>query len=139
MGKKVWNTKIDDEENESPKKPMKKYGSKGNKPIKLEDLTKDSSKDDDEDKVWKMMLRLDDFDVTISLFGIECIEKKERFVEKPKARWQFGIAINGGIEQSQRYPKTDLYAWYEKQETRDKRYEYLLELLEEYGIKILRV
>ena len=139
MAKKIWNTKIDDEENKSSKKPIKKYGSGNDNLKKLEDLAKGDSDDEDENKIWKMMLRLDDFDATISLFGIECIEKKERFVEKPKARWQFGIAINGGIEQSQRYPKTDLYAWYEKQETRDKRYEYLLTLLEEYGIKILRV
>lgn len=138
MGKKVWNTAIDDDENKLSKKKMKKYGSDGGG-IKLDDLTKPSKDEDDEEKVWKMMLRLDDFDATISMFGIECIEKKERFVEKPKARWQFGIAINGGMEPSQRYPKTDLYAWYEKQEVRDKRYEYLLGLLEEYGIKILRV
>lgn len=85
------------------------------------------------------MIRLDDFDTVISIFAIECIEKKMRFVEHPIPRWQYGIVINGGIEPNVRYPKTDLYAWYERQETRDKRYEYLLELLGEYGIKILRI
>lgn len=132
---KVRHTQIDDDENKSSKKPMKKYGSKGK-----EVYSRDSNdEDDDEEKPWRLMLRLDDFDATISLFGIECIEKKMRFVEKPKARWQYGIAINGGIEPSQRYPKTDLYAWYEKEELRDKRYEYLLERLSEKGIKIIEL
>lgn len=131
---KVRHTQIDDDESK-PSKPMKKYGSKGK-----EVYSRDSDdKDDEKEKPWRLMLRLDDFDATISLFGIECIEKKMRFVEKPKARWQYGIAINGGIEPSQRYPKTDLYAWYEKEELRDKRYEYLLERLSEKGIKILEL
>lgn len=96
------------------------------------------SDDEDDEKLVRYMIRLDDFDATISLFGIECIEKKMRFVETPKPRWQFGIAINGGMEPSMRYPKTDLYAWYEKEEVRDRRYEEILTRLNEYGIITLK-
>lgn len=132
MAKKVWNTKIDDEDSED-KKPKKK---RVRKFINLESLS-DSDDDEEEDKSYRTMFRLDDFDATISMFGIECIEKKIRFVEKPKARWQYGIVINGGMEPSVRYPKTNLEAWYEKEEKRDERYEYLLERLTEYKIKVI--
>lgn len=102
--------------------------------------TRNEASDEDEDeRPLKMMLRLDDFDTTISLFGIECIEKKMRFVEKPSAHFQYGIIINGGMEPSMRYPKTNIEAWYERMEKRDERYDYLLEILTKYRIEVLQL
>jgi len=134
MAKKVWNTKIDDEDSEDDK-PRKKRTKKF---VTLDSLT-DSDEDEDEDKPYRTMFRLDDFDATIYMFGIECIERKMRFVEKPKARWQYGIVINGGMEPSMRYPKTNLEAWFEKEEKRDERYEYLLQKLSEYKINVIKL
>ena len=136
MGKKVWNTKIDDDE-EQPKRPAKKT----RREIFLDDLTSDKKTDDDEegDKALRLMIRLDDFNATISAFGIECIEKVSRFKDTPRPRWQYGISINGGVEPSVRYPKTDLYAWYEKESYRDKRYNELLASLNEYGVKVTTI
>ena len=93
----------------------------------------------DEEKVYRTMIRLDDFDAVISIFGIECLEKKMRFVERPTPRFQYGIAINGGMEPSMRYPKSDLYAWYEKESVRDERYERLLVELDSLGIKVIQL
>lgn len=135
MSKKVWNTKIDDEDSEDDK-PRKKRTKKF---VTLDSLTNSDDDDEDEDKSYRTMFRLDDFDATISMFGIECIERKMRFVEKPKARWQYGIVINGGMEPSVRYPKTNLEAWFEKEEKRDERYEYLLQKLSEYKINVIKL
>ena len=95
------------------------------------------SNDDDEKSPVRTVIRLRDFNTTLSIWDIESIDKKERFIEHPRARWQFGIVINGGIEPSCRYPKVDIEAWFEREETRDERYERLLETLEEFGFKIL--
>lgn len=92
---------------------------------------------EDEEKVYRTMIRLEDFDAVISIFGIECIEKRIRFVEHPHPRFQYGIAINAGMEPSMRYPKTDLYAWYEKEEYRDEVFNDLLNKLSSLGIKVI--
>lgn len=99
----------------------------------------DSSGGDEEEVVIKQMVRLKDFDITISLWGIECIEKIRRFVPNPTPRWQYGIVINGGMEPSQRYPKTDIEAWYENEAYRDERYEYLLCRLEDLRFKVIEI
>ena len=143
---KVWNSAIDDEANKHHvvrKQIVKKrHGTKGESDFDdtLEDedhtMVSRSSDDDDERKI-RTMIRLEDFDVTLSIWAIESIEKKSRFVETPRPRWQFGIVINAGIEPSMRFPKVDIGAWYEKEEWRDERYNELLAKLETYGFKIL--
>ena len=124
---KVWNSAIDDEanKNQGVRKQM----------VKKRRRTKGES-DDDEKKI-RTMIRLEDFDATLSIWAIESIEKKSRFMETPRPRWQFGIVINAGIEPSMRFPKVDIGAWYEKEEVRDQRYDELLARLETYGFKIL--
>lgn len=117
---KVWNSAIDDEEN--------KHQRLGNK---------QSTDDEEVEEKIRTMIRLDDFNTTLSIWAIESIEKKSRFIEKPNPRWQFGIVINAGIEQSARFPKVDIDAWYEREEIRDQKYELLLAKLETYGFKIL--
>ena len=128
-----------DEESPVDKLKARLRGSVKQKSENDSETRNEASEDDEGDRPLKTMLRLDDFDTTISLFGIECIEKKMRFVEKPTAHFQYGIVINGGMEPSMRYPKTNIEAWYERIETRDERYEYLLEILTEYRIKVLQL
>lgn len=135
---KVRLPRIDEESSDD--KPRRKYQRNVEKKSKDESRAKtESDEEDEEARPLKMMLKLNDFDTTISLFGIECIEKKMRFVEKPSAHFQYGIIINGGMEPSMRYPKTNIEAWYERMEKRDERYDYLLEILTKYRIKVLQL
>ena len=128
-----------DEESPVDKLKARLHGGVKRKSENDSETRNEASEEDKDERPLKTMLRLDDFDTTISLFGIECIEKKMRFVEKPTAHFQYGIVINGGMEPSMRYPKTNIEAWYERIETRDERYEYLLEVLTEYRIKVLQL
>jgi len=90
----------------------------------------------EETKVVRKMVLLDDFGAVIPMYSITKIEKKTRFIETPRPRWQFGIVINGGMEQSTFHPVTDISAWYEREDTRNKKFEYLCEILYEWGIEI---
>lgn len=143
---KVWNSAIDDEANkhQGVRKQMvkKRRKTKGESDFDdtLDDEDKpmvDRSSDDDDGKIVRTMIRLEDFDATLSIWSIESIEKKSRFMETPRPRWQFGIVINSGIEPSIRFPKVNIGAWYEKEELRDRKYDELLARLETYGFKIL--
>ena len=137
---KVWNSAIDDEANkhQGVRKQMvkKRRRTKGESDFDDKPMVSRSSDDDDEKKI-RTMIRLEDFDATLSIWAIESIEKKSQFVETLRPRWQFGIVINAGIEPSMRFPKVDIGAWYEKEEVRDQRYDELLARLETYGFKIL--
>lgn len=130
---KVWNSAIDDKANKNQgvriQMVKKRRRAKGESDF-------DDTLDDDEKKI-RTMIRLEDFDATLSIWAIESIEKKSRFVETPIPRWQFGIVINAGIEPSMRFPKVDIGAWYETEGFRDQRYDELLARLETYGFKIL--
>ena len=121
---KVWNSAIDDNENK--------------RPIKKKTAINDES-DSDNDRKIRTVIYLEDFNTTLSIWAIESIEKKSRFVETPHPRWQFGIVINADIEQSIRFPKVDVGAWYEKEEFRDKKYDQLLSKLERCGFRILQM
>lgn len=143
---KVWNSAIDNDSNK--RAPIKRKRMKSNRGEKDFDDSLDDddspmvsrvANEDDEERKIKTMIRLKDFDTTLSIWDIESIDKVSRFVETPRPRWQFGIVINANIEPSMRFPKTDVAAWYEKEELRNSKYERLLVLLEEYGFKILEV
>lgn len=97
----------------------------------------DEESGDEEAKYIKRMISLDSGNTVLSLFGIESIEKDMRFVEKPKARWEYGIIINKGIVPSIRFPKTDIGIWYEKEAFRDKKFDELMEVLRKEGVKVI--
>ncbi len=102
--------------------------------------SRDDEDGDEEDKVKKYVVYFPDFGLTISLFGIESIEKDMRFVESMKSpRWQYGITINRGMNPSERYPVTDKSVWFEKEEVRDKRYDDMMNTLAELGFKVISV
>lgn len=135
---KVWNSTIDDGANKSQgvRQMVKKRRKTGESDFDARPVVSRSSDDEDEQKI-RTMIRLEDFDITLSIWAIESIEKKSRFMETPRPRWQFGIVINAGIEPSMRFPKVDVGAWYEKESLRDQKYDELLARLETYGFKIL--
>lgn len=102
--------------------------------------SRDDEDSDDEDQVKKFVVHFPDFGITISLFGIESIDKDMRFVENQcHPRWQYGITINKGIEPSMRFPVVDKSIWFEKEEVRDKRYNDIINTLAELGFKVISV
>lgn len=102
--------------------------------------SRDDETDDDEEQVRKYVVHFPDFGITMSLFGIESIDKDMRFVDNLNhPRWQYGITINKGIEPSQRFPIVDKSVWFEKEEVRDKRYDDIITSLVELGFKVITV
>lgn len=108
----------------------------------------DDDKDDDEDdekdeeeevRYSKSMIHLEDFGIAMSLFGIESIEKDIKFVDKPKAHWEYGIIINKGMEMSMRFPRTDVAVWFFKEEVRDKRWDNIIEILKQNGTNVIDI
>mgnify|MGYP000259161973 CR=1 FL=1 len=102
-------------------------------------LIPDISADNDGDKKYvRSVIFLPDFGLFVSIFDISTIEKDMRFVEHPRPRWQYGITINKGITSPNIVVK-DKSVWFEKEEYRDKRFNGLMEKLEDFGFKVINV
>jgi hypothetical protein len=98
---------------------------------------KKSDDDSDEKQVVKTVVHFEDFGLVISIWDLASITKDIRFVEKPKAHWQYGITINKDMEVSMRYPIVDKSLWFEDEYTRDKRYDNIMKKLDELGFKVI--
>lgn len=137
---KVRHTQIDDFFEKQKGTPRESNRKKAMKQKGDDENLLTSEKEEDEKKVYRMMLQLPDFGTVISLFGIESIEKAQRFVDtENNPRFQYGIIINKGMTPSERYPKVDLETWFEKEWVRDERYEKLLANLKEAGYNIVDI
>ena len=101
-------------------------------------LIPDVATDDEDKKYVRSVIFLPDFGLFVSIFDISTIEKDMRFVEHPRPRWQYGITINKGIT-SQKIVVQDKSVWFEKEEYRDKRFNTLMEKLEDFGFRVLEV
>ena len=102
--------------------------------------SKDDETQEEEDKVKKYVVHFPDFGVTMSLFGIESLDKDMRFVDNiHHPRWQYGITINKGMNPSERYPVVDKSVWFEKEDVRDRRYDEMMKTLMELGFKVISV
>lgn len=101
-------------------------------------LIPDISTDEEDKKYVRSVIFLPDFGLFVSIFDISTIEKDMRFVEHPHPRWQYGITINKGIT-SQKIVVQDKSVWFEKEEYRDKRFNTLMEKLEDFGFKVISV
>lgn len=131
------------EESGKPYYPNKKR-SKG-KPLfePFYDDEEDLDDEEDEEKVepefkyLRTIVNFEDVGISMSLFGIESIEKDMRFLDKPKAHWEFGIVINKGVPQSMRFPKVDVEVWFNTEEVRDKRWDSIIETLKSEGVKVI--
>lgn len=124
---------------------------KANKPKKgligdIEEDDEEESEDDwgngeDESKkrLSKTVLHFKEFGITMSAYDFHTMEPDMRFVEKPKAHWEFGITINKGLTPGQFITKTDISFWFMTEEARDEKMERLLELLIENGLNVIEV
>lgn len=137
---------------ESNGKPMYTRKHKGKatkkKPL-IGDIDEDDEEDSDDDfndndedgkkRLSKTMLHFKDEGITISAWDLHTIETDMRFVEKPKAHWEFGITINKGLNPSQFINKTDLSMWYLSEEVRDDKMTKMLEILKAEGLNVIDI
>ena len=153
---KVRNSQIPEEDGKPIRKKTKRFTkSKSKKPSfdeddEMEDDEEDSDdnffgkkkSDDDDDKeknIVKTVIHFEDFGLIISIWDLATITKDMRFVEKPKAHWQYGITINKDMEVSMRYPVVDKSLWFEDEYTRDMRYDKIVKTLDELGFKVISI
>lgn len=87
----------------------------------------------------KTVIRFKGENIIISAYDLHTIETDMRFVEKPKAHWEFGIVINKGLNPGQFVNKTDLSMWFQREEVRDKRFEEMVKTLTEEGLNVIEV
>ena len=102
------------------------------------DGAEDEDEKDEEIRYCKSVVLLEDFGILFPLFEISTIDKDMQFVQRPKARWQYGITINKGIEASIRYPRVNVSVWFEREEVRDESFERIMKTLEENGFNVIR-
>ena len=128
------------EDSGKPIYPEKKRKTVSSTPRDYED-EEDEDLDEDEEKqrYIRSMINFDDVGISMSLFGIESIEKDIQFVEKPKAHWEYGITINKGMTSSMRFPKVDVSVWFLTEKMRDDRWTSMLERLKKEGFNVIEV
>lgn len=102
------------------------------------DEAEDEDEKDEEIRYCKSVVLLEDFGIVFPLFEISTIDKDMQFAERPKARWQYGITINKGMEASIRYPRVNVSVWFEREEVRDESFERIMKTLEENGFNVIR-
>lgn len=104
-----------------------------------EDDFDDTSEEDEPKRLKKTMIYFKEEGISISAYDLNTIETDMRFVEKPKAHWEFGITINKGLSPGQFINKTDLSMWYMTEEVRDQKMERLMELLKIEGLNVIEI
>lgn len=95
--------------------------------------------EDERKRLKKTVINFREEGIVISAYDLHTIEKDMRFVEHPKAHFEFGIIINKGLEPGQFVKKADIGLWYMTEEVRDEKYKRLLQLLESEGLSIIQV
>jgi len=97
--------------------------------------------DEEEHKAIRLMFHIPEVGFSISLFGIETIDKSFRVYESTngtgEVKPQWGIIINKDMEPTLRYPRTNVDFWFDTEEVRDKRYDEIIEGLIQAGYKFL--
>lgn len=104
-------------------------------------MSGDELKDSDNNQVHlkKTLINLIDAGVTMLACDFHSVEKDMRFVEKPKAHWEYGIVINKGFNLNRQPQKTDITMWYCTENLRDAKYDRLLKLLAIEGVIIIEI
>ena len=87
----------------------------------------------------KIMINFQEEGFIISAYDLHTIEKDTRFVEKPKAHWEYGIIINKGLIPGNFITKVDLSMWYITEKVRDEKIEKLLEILKTEGLNVIEI
>lgn len=108
---------------------------------RIDHLPSEMGEDEEEHKAIRLMLHIPEVGFSISLFGIETIDKSFRVYESTngtgEVKPQWGIIINKDMEPTLRYPRTNVDFWYDTEEVRDKRYNEIIEGLTQAGYKFL--
>lgn len=97
------------------------------------------SEDGERKRLSKIVLHFKDEGIVISAWDFHTMETDIRFVEKPKAHWEYGITINKGLNPSQFINKTDLSMWYSTEELRDEKMAYFIEILRGEGLNVIDI
>lgn len=135
---KVRVSQIPEESGKSKYQKKMKTTTKKSKDFDDEDFGEEPE-DDEPKRLKKTMINFGEEGVIISAYDLNSIEKDMRFVDKPTAHWEFGITINKGLTPGQFINKTDLSMWYMKEETRDAKWDRLMELLKLEGLNVIEV
>lgn len=96
---------------------------------------------DEEEKkrINKTVINFREEGIVISAHDLHSIEKDMKFVDHPKAHFEYGIVINKGLNQSQFINKIDLSLWYMTEGVRDKKFERLMEILKTEGLNVIEI
>lgn len=138
---KVRESQIPEEDGKPKHQNGKKMKTTVNKSNDWDDEEDSDSLEDDEDKrkLLKTMISFNEGEIIISAYDLHTIEKDIKFVEKPKAHFEYGISINKGLTPGQYITKTDISLWYLHEDTRDEKYEKVMEILKREGLKVIDV
>lgn len=98
-------------------------------------------KDDEDLDIVRTMLHIPELGFSISLFGIETIDKSFRVYESingtGNVKPQYGIILNKDMEKSTRYPRTNVEFWFDNEKVRDKRYNKIISRLKDVGYRFI--
>lgn len=110
-------------------------------PLNDEFFDVDDRKDDEDLDIVRTMLHIPELGFSISLFGIETIDKSFRVYESINGtgdiKPQYGIILNKDMEKSMRYPRTNIEFWFDDEKVRDKRYSKIISRLKEAGYRFM--
>ena len=110
-------------------------------PLNDELFDVDDRKDDEGLDIVRTMLHIPELGFSISLFGIETIDKSFRVYESINGtgdiKPQYGIILNKDMEKSMRYPRTNIEFWFDDEKVRDKRYSKIISRLKEAGYRFM--
>lgn len=110
-------------------------------PLNDEFFDVDDRKDDEDLDIVRTMLHIPELGFSISLFGIETIDKSFRVYESINGtgdiKPQYGIILNKDMEKSMRYPRTNIEFWFDDEKVRDKRYNNIMSRLKDAGYKFI--
>lgn len=95
--------------------------------------------EEEKPRLRKIMLDFEEEGVIISAYDLHTIEKVTRFVERPRAHWEWGIAINKDMEKSQFVLRTDIYFWYPTERTRNVKWTQIIEMLQSSGLNLINL
>lgn len=110
-------------------------------PLNDEFFDVDDRKDDEDLDIVRTMLHIPELGFSISLFGIETIDKSFRVYESingtSDVKPQYGIILNKDMEKSMRYPRTNIEFWFDDEKVRDKRYNKIISRLKDAGYRFI--
>ena len=110
-------------------------------PLNDEFFTANDRENDEDLDIVRTMLHIPELGFSISLFGIETIDKSFRVYESINGtgdvKPQYGIILNKDMEKSMRYPRTNIEFWFDDEKVRDKHYSKIISRLQDVGYRFI--